>query len=145
MWDSPISYFCRMLEMKDDNDEMPVDFDNEIHKWSLECKLITPSDYILTIIPCRHWTSIARRQTGLLGSKFVSRFRTAKNNRCCQVRFAEHSNFGVEISFLEVLSHVYLDQIREEHGLLYRVRCLKNCNFKMSLLIIMISESAWST
>jgi len=24
--------------MKDENDEMPADFDNEIHKWSLECK-----------------------------------------------------------------------------------------------------------
>jgi hypothetical protein len=29
-----------MCEMKDDNDEMPADFDNEIHKWSLECKYI---------------------------------------------------------------------------------------------------------
>lgn len=28
-----------MLEMKDGNDEMPADFDNEIHKWSLECEL----------------------------------------------------------------------------------------------------------
>ncbi|CAH1406869.1 unnamed protein product [Nezara viridula] len=27
----------RMLEMKDENDEMPDDFDNEVHKWSLEC------------------------------------------------------------------------------------------------------------
>lgn len=26
--------------MKDDNDEMPADFDNEIHKWSLECEYI---------------------------------------------------------------------------------------------------------
>ena len=24
--------------MKDENDEMPADFDNEIHKWSMECK-----------------------------------------------------------------------------------------------------------
>ncbi|XP_045479873.1 probable cytochrome P450 301a1, mitochondrial [Harmonia axyridis] len=32
------NYFIeRMLEMKDDKDEMPGDFDNEIHKWSLEC------------------------------------------------------------------------------------------------------------
>ncbi|GLV35346.1 Cytochrome P450 301a1 [Carabus blaptoides fortunei] len=32
------NYFIqRMLEMKDENDEMPADFDNEIHKWSLEC------------------------------------------------------------------------------------------------------------
>lgn len=30
--------FFRMLDMKDENDEMPADFDNEIHKWSLECK-----------------------------------------------------------------------------------------------------------
>lgn len=31
-------YFIqRMQEMKDENDEMPADFDNEIHKWSLEC------------------------------------------------------------------------------------------------------------
>ena len=28
----------RMEEMKDSNDELPTDFDNEIHKWSLECK-----------------------------------------------------------------------------------------------------------
>lgn len=27
----------RMLQMKDENNEMPADFDNEIHKWSLEC------------------------------------------------------------------------------------------------------------
>lgn len=27
-----------MLDMKDEKDEMPADFDNEIHKWSLECK-----------------------------------------------------------------------------------------------------------
>ncbi|XP_054265135.1 probable cytochrome P450 301a1, mitochondrial [Macrosteles quadrilineatus] len=31
-------YFIqRMQEMKDDRNEMPADFDNEIHKWSLEC------------------------------------------------------------------------------------------------------------
>ena len=29
-----------MCEMKDDNDELPADFDNEIHKWSLECEYI---------------------------------------------------------------------------------------------------------
>jgi hypothetical protein len=28
----------RMCEMRDERDEMPADFDNEIHKWSLECK-----------------------------------------------------------------------------------------------------------
>jgi hypothetical protein len=28
----------RMCEMKDGNDELPADFDNEIHKWSLECE-----------------------------------------------------------------------------------------------------------
>lgn len=27
-----------MEEMKDKSNEMPADFDNEIHKWSLECK-----------------------------------------------------------------------------------------------------------
>nr|QZM07456.1 cytochrome P450 monooxygenase CYP301A1 [Lasioderma serricorne] len=30
-------FMNRMMEMKDENDEMPADFDNEIHKWSLEC------------------------------------------------------------------------------------------------------------
>lgn len=30
-------FINRMLEMKDANNEMPADFDNEIHKWSLEC------------------------------------------------------------------------------------------------------------
>uniref|UniRef100_A0A1B6KMB4 Cytochrome P450 n=1 Tax=Graphocephala atropunctata TaxID=36148 RepID=A0A1B6KMB4_9HEMI len=31
-------YFIqRMQEMKDDKGDMPADFDNEIHKWSLEC------------------------------------------------------------------------------------------------------------
>nr|WCC58038.1 cytochrome P450 [Pharsalia antennata] len=30
-------FIQRMLEMKDENEEMPADFDNEIHKWSLEC------------------------------------------------------------------------------------------------------------
>lgn len=31
----------RMQEMKDDKNDMPADFDNEIHKWSLECKYST--------------------------------------------------------------------------------------------------------
>ncbi|XP_067000511.2 probable cytochrome P450 301a1, mitochondrial [Anabrus simplex] len=31
------TFIERMCEMKDENDEMPADFDNEIHKWSLEC------------------------------------------------------------------------------------------------------------
>ncbi|KAF5302351.1 hypothetical protein FQA39_LY10390 [Lamprigera yunnana] len=32
------SFFIkRMMEMKDKNDEMPADFDNEVHKWALEC------------------------------------------------------------------------------------------------------------
>lgn len=26
--------------MRDDNGDMPADFDNEIHKWSLECKYV---------------------------------------------------------------------------------------------------------
>ncbi|KAJ8973417.1 hypothetical protein NQ317_016700 [Molorchus minor] len=30
-------FINRMIEMKDEHDEMPKDFDNEIHKWSLEC------------------------------------------------------------------------------------------------------------
>nr|UZE89823.1 cytochrome P450 CYP301A1 [Chrysoperla zastrowi sillemi] len=30
-------FIQRMNEMKDENDEMPSDFDNEIHKWALEC------------------------------------------------------------------------------------------------------------
>ncbi|XP_066154568.1 probable cytochrome P450 301a1, mitochondrial isoform X1 [Euwallacea fornicatus] len=30
-------FIQRMLEMKDENQEMPPDFDNEIHKWALEC------------------------------------------------------------------------------------------------------------
>ncbi|PSN46858.1 putative cytochrome P450 301a1 [Blattella germanica] len=30
-------FIQRMCEMKDENNEMPADFDNEIHKWSLEC------------------------------------------------------------------------------------------------------------
>ncbi|XP_069679248.1 probable cytochrome P450 301a1, mitochondrial [Periplaneta americana] len=30
-------FIKRMCEMRDENDEMPADFDNEIHKWSLEC------------------------------------------------------------------------------------------------------------
>lgn len=35
------NYFIqRMLEMRDENDEMPADFDNEIHKWALECKYL---------------------------------------------------------------------------------------------------------
>lgn len=29
-----------MVEMKDDKNELPSDFDNEIHKWALECNLI---------------------------------------------------------------------------------------------------------
>jgi hypothetical protein len=31
-------FLFRMCAMRDDRDEMPADFDNEIHKWSLECK-----------------------------------------------------------------------------------------------------------
>lgn len=34
-----------MVEMRDSNSELPSDFDNEVHKWSLECK------YIIT---CNH-------------------------------------------------------------------------------------------
>ncbi|KAL1505572.1 hypothetical protein ABEB36_005108 [Hypothenemus hampei] len=30
-------FMQRMTEMKDENSEMPSDFDNEIHKWALEC------------------------------------------------------------------------------------------------------------
>ncbi|CAH1160273.1 unnamed protein product [Phaedon cochleariae] len=30
-------FIQRMLEMRDSNQEMPHDFDNEIHKWALEC------------------------------------------------------------------------------------------------------------
>ncbi|KAK4886796.1 hypothetical protein RN001_003067 [Aquatica leii] len=30
-------FIKRMMEMKDTNDEMPADFDNEVHKWALEC------------------------------------------------------------------------------------------------------------
>ncbi|XP_047121731.1 probable cytochrome P450 301a1, mitochondrial, partial [Schistocerca piceifrons] len=30
-------FIQRMCEMRDENGEMPEDFDNEIHKWSLEC------------------------------------------------------------------------------------------------------------
>ena len=29
---------CRIEDIKDGNDEVPADFDNEIHKWALECK-----------------------------------------------------------------------------------------------------------
>lgn len=28
---------CRIEEIKGDNGELPGDFDNEIHKWALEC------------------------------------------------------------------------------------------------------------
>jgi len=31
-----ISY-CRIEKIKGDDDELPGDFDNEIHKWALEC------------------------------------------------------------------------------------------------------------
>ncbi|XP_018333056.1 probable cytochrome P450 301a1, mitochondrial isoform X2 [Agrilus planipennis] len=32
------NYFIqRMMEMRDEREEMPADFDNEIHKWALEC------------------------------------------------------------------------------------------------------------
>lgn len=31
-------FIQKMVEMKDSKGEMPADFDNEIHKWSLECK-----------------------------------------------------------------------------------------------------------
>lgn len=30
-----------MLDLKDHNNEMPADFDNEIHKWALECKWVS--------------------------------------------------------------------------------------------------------
>ncbi|XP_014245081.1 probable cytochrome P450 301a1, mitochondrial isoform X2 [Cimex lectularius] len=30
-------FITRMIQMRDENLEMPADFDNEIHKWSLEC------------------------------------------------------------------------------------------------------------
>ncbi|CAH1986316.1 unnamed protein product [Acanthoscelides obtectus] len=30
-------FISKMLAMKDENGEMPSDFDNEIHKWALEC------------------------------------------------------------------------------------------------------------
>lgn len=28
---------CRIEEIKGDDGELPGDFDNEIHKWALEC------------------------------------------------------------------------------------------------------------
>lgn len=28
---------CRIEEIKTDDGELPADFDNEIHKWALEC------------------------------------------------------------------------------------------------------------
>uniref|UniRef100_A0A146LD79 Putative cytochrome P450 301a1, mitochondrial n=3 Tax=Lygus hesperus TaxID=30085 RepID=A0A146LD79_LYGHE len=31
------TFIQRMLDMRNENQEMPADFDNEIHKWSLEC------------------------------------------------------------------------------------------------------------
>lgn len=58
-----------MCEMKDDNDEMPADFDNEIHKWSLECEYIysrpselsadncLPQIYSMTDT-CQHWVNL---------------------------------------------------------------------------------------
>lgn len=30
---------CRIEEIKGDDNELPGDFDNEIHKWALECEL----------------------------------------------------------------------------------------------------------
>jgi hypothetical protein len=30
--------FPRIEDIKDEKDEVPADFDNEIHKWALECK-----------------------------------------------------------------------------------------------------------
>nr|XP_018916684.1 PREDICTED: probable cytochrome P450 301a1, mitochondrial [Bemisia tabaci] len=30
-------FLTRMIEMRDSKDELPADFDNEVHKWSLEC------------------------------------------------------------------------------------------------------------
>lgn len=36
-----VTWCFRMQEMKDDKNDMPADFDNEIHKWSLECKYST--------------------------------------------------------------------------------------------------------
>lgn len=31
-------YVCRIEDIQQENGELPGDFDNEIHKWALECK-----------------------------------------------------------------------------------------------------------
>ena len=31
-------FSLRIDEIKDENDQVPGDFDNEIHKWALECE-----------------------------------------------------------------------------------------------------------
>lgn len=33
-----MDFIDRIQKIKNKNDEMPADFDNEIHKWALECK-----------------------------------------------------------------------------------------------------------
>jgi hypothetical protein len=44
-----------MMNMKNGEDEMPPDFDNEIHKWALECikSKVYFSTYATLIF--RHW------------------------------------------------------------------------------------------
>lgn len=74
--------------MKDERDEMPSDFDNEIHKWSLECMYIKLKKVCVNISKCvyfRYWPRILRRQIRMSGSKYNFRFGASKNYRRCKI------------------------------------------------------------
>lgn len=47
--------FCRIEEIKDARDEVPGDFDNEIHKWALECNNQLPINIELDLFATREF------------------------------------------------------------------------------------------
>lgn len=70
-------YFIERCEqMLDENKELPDDFDNEIHKWSLECKISNSlgMQFNRNICPLidRYWSSCIRHSFGL--SRSYSRY-----------------------------------------------------------------------
>lgn len=69
----------------------------------------------------RYRKSRSRRTTGMLGRKSETRFGTAKNYRCRQIRIKKRRSSGAQISVLEIFSDANLVELRQQHELLHQV------------------------
>lgn len=68
-------YFIeRCQQMLDENQELPDDFDNEIHKWSLECEYNLAKDKQRSILAnkCQN-ISINHKKEKLMNSSYVAK------------------------------------------------------------------------